>query len=801
MSSNNPSDVEREHQDLQPLELEHQDLYKEPHSFDKKSRDFIPAYDAAMDRNKLEFAQKKVRQLKKITEEYNNKKVQHGQFFDSKLIFKIETRQNRAGERKFTEDLKDVEIEIVSSAASDKGVWIGYTKDEEFSKLKQELRDYNNQHNPVFLDIIKEIKPVEKKDKIMPNLKNNPMKDDEVAELDVQLEIIDSEKNEIDDSIRKFEEFVKNEDGATTDQFIMKNLCMIRTKGDKKLLEKIIQRGQVKSVGRSPKLKIKKTVKGEAPIKDIKIGSPPKNATSILVVDSGVVEHPLLKNSLGEVYSLATIKNPKIRESQPFDDVGHGTIISGISLYGNVESCRRQNMFQPEVKIHSAKVMYKNANNEAEFDPDELLEHQLERAVTRIVGKDPYCKVINLSLGDDSSTAYNMFDQLPLATLVDELSMNYKNLIFVISAGNITSQMKKPYPEYLLEENENTKLIDPATAAHAITVGAVRDYSDSDPNIHSRIYPSSLTRVGLGYKGMIKPELVEFGGDINHNITSLEREFLGKGWFTGDFGTSTSAALISNYLGRLINKFPEVSRNLIKAFLISSTEIPNEKPDPIKPLPKGSNYEVWKENLRIYGYGKPSLEQAMFSEDNRVLLKYESQIEIGKVHYYSLYLPPEFFKNQGTKEISVTLVYDPPVKRNKMQYFGTTLDFRLFKNRSVEDLENDYSIPEGKQKSFYESPDYSNEILLEPGIQDRSKSIHQKAIIQYTRKPDIVADVPLVLAVRCTNRWIENTEYLQSYAIVVRIKHSSYNQLYSQVKEMNRVRHLAKVRVGAKVRR
>jgi hypothetical protein len=260
-------------------------------------------------------------------------------------------------------------------------------------------------------------------------------------------------------------------------------------------------------------------------------GIPPENATAIAILDSGILSNqPLLEKAVGDEIAASTKYSSKIKEEQPQDDVGHGTKVAGIALYGDIKECIENKKFKPEVWILSAKVMYAEKNPftgeiEAKYDEEELLEHQLERAVREFVEKYRNCRVINLSLGDSAKKMFGSKRQFNMAALIDELAKELK-LVFVISSGNFNDYGKKGFPEnypsYLLEETDDVKIIDPGTSAIAITVGSItQEYGPSIRNPGELFfspaktnYPSPFTRVGPGYKGMIKPELVEEGGNI-----------------------------------------------------------------------------------------------------------------------------------------------------------------------------------------------------------------------------------------------------------------------------------------------
>ena len=61
----------------------------------------------------------------------------------------------------------------------------------------------------------------------------------------------------------------------------------------------------------------------------------------------------------------------------PEDVHGHGTGVSGLAVYGHVNECLRQRIFQPEAWVFSARV----TDEHNQYDPDELLENQLAQAI------------------------------------------------------------------------------------------------------------------------------------------------------------------------------------------------------------------------------------------------------------------------------------------------------------------------------------------------------------------------------------------------------------------------------------
>ena len=57
----------------------------------------------------------------------------------------------------------------------------------------------------------------------------------------------------------------------------------------------------------------------------------------VLVIDSGVNSHPLLKDAIGGRTTHPTAAKG-VKADWSIDDVGHGTSVAGRALYGNIES-------------------------------------------------------------------------------------------------------------------------------------------------------------------------------------------------------------------------------------------------------------------------------------------------------------------------------------------------------------------------------------------------------------------------------------------------------------------------------
>ncbi|WP_223277985.1 S8 family peptidase [Nostoc sp. 'Peltigera membranacea cyanobiont' 232] len=312
-----------------------------------------------------------------------------------------------------------------------------------------------------------------------------------------------------------------------SDSYIGDYLCIARIKVTNEVLNLLLLEEIVKEIDRLPQAAFERAGDYNLPISSFpEVVPPPEDNCGILVIDSGVPRgHPLIAPALGEAEVFPDAKRKFIKGG--LDDVhGHGTSVAGIAIYGNIENCIKQLSFEPTAWLFSARVTDENGK----YDEDILVETQLHEAIRAFVEHYPNCKVINISLGNDEQIYRDGLKQFRLAAKIDEIAYQYqdKNIVFVISAGNAfyeeaqsNEQLRTEYPNYLL--NKSARIIDPATSAIALTVGSlsfgrgsITEPSDVRRQPIAKLpgHPSYFTRTGFGVDGMIKPDVVDYGGAL-----------------------------------------------------------------------------------------------------------------------------------------------------------------------------------------------------------------------------------------------------------------------------------------------
>jgi hypothetical protein len=331
---------------------------------------------------------------------------------------------------------------------------------------------------------------------------------------------------------------------------------------------------------------------------------------------------------------------------------------------------------------------------------------------------------------------------------------------------------------------------------------------------------------------MIKPDVVDFGGDLvldlsyraslnlpkstvlPDNVAGVSVVTLSKDLNSSLFqicsGTSFAAPRVANLAAQLFTKYPDASSNLIRALIVNSALLPKEISPQFQCNKKQSqsiNTKQIKKQLAIYGYGQADLERAMYSAENYVVLSEDNiSINVGYFHIYEIpQLPPEFFEIKGTRILSITLAFDPPTSPTRGDsYLGVTMEFELFKGIEREIIRRAYEAA-SKTSSPDESTDNTKaklikqygsgiEVKLSPGSNLRKKGTVQRGQVEIFTQSTKYDEGNMTLIVSCNRKWAKLDEIkMQRYALVACISHSDpevdlYNRMQNQMVQRERER-------------
>ena len=425
---------------------------------------------------------------------------------------------------------------------------------------------------------------------------------------------------------------------------------------------------------------------------------PDEQSPEIGVIDSGIMEeHRYLSDAIFPERS----KSYVVGSASTADHVpggGHGTRVAGAILYPQ-KLPEAGEVYQLPCFIRNLRVL----------DDENLLQHKYPAELMKeIVNDNEDCKVYNLSI--NSLSPYKLKHMSSWAATIDSLIFE-KDVLFVLSAGNIPTigiqnflRSGTNYPDYLFEAN--CRVANPGQSSFALTVGSVNHTALEDDlwrSIGNEHDASAFSRTGTGIWGMIKPDVVEFGGGlvmskigtiiVNKNIATspqLIRSTLhgGNAYGNDKVGTSFSTPKVSHIVAQLLKLYPEDGPNLLRALVAQGAR-----------LPKGSFENPTAKVVKCLGYGLPSLERVTKNTDQRITFYSTGNIEAEEGHIYSLRIP-EFLRSPAEEYdilIEVTLAYTAKIRRTRQRtksYLATWVDWTTSKNGEPFDDFKDYALKE-----------------------------------------------------------------------------------------------------------
>ncbi len=614
-----------------------------------------------------------------------------------------------------------------------------------------------------------------------------------------------------------FEAWLKEQNIQQHDKLNRDSLIMYRVDVNHTQAHKLLQHTDVRLVDLPPDCGIQYAqLNCDLETLPAPIQQPADDAATICLLDSGITtNHPLLGPAIGESANFTDTEDV-------FDTTGHGTAVAGIALYGDLEACQANNVWQPEIRLLSGKIL----DQKDEFDP-ETIENKIIKAVTYFV-EEYRCKIFNLSIGN-AHAPYDHRHVRGIAYVLDDLARQF-DILFVVSSGNFTGSDEPPvpehswrdeYPDYLL--SDQSLIIDPAPALNVITVGSLaRHNATSDaqrypqeinqlcPAAHHQ--PSPFTRHGPSVKGSIKPDLVAVGGNLavpmrqegkqyqsvgrGLGVLSCNAQFLDGPLFKEISGTSFAAPYISHLAARLLNTYPEASANLLRALLVNHAHMPDEI---TQAFPEAIR-ESYKKDRKILpehsvaGYGLID-ESALFrSSENVVVLMAEEGIEDDTHQFFELPLPAEFLrKKRATREINITLAYCPAVRTTRLEYRATKINFCLVKDRSLDNLQRAFNH-ETQKETKTRNDDRTTNRKISATLRDKG-TVQSSTWKMKQLDPD---DIWFVVVTRQDRPWGKSlSENIESYALVITVADRENNeaQLYTQISQRIQQQVAARARV------
>ena len=132
----------------------------------------------------------------------------------------------------------------------------------------------------------------------------------------------------------------------------------------------------------------------------------------------------------------------------------------------------------------------------------------------------------NMSLGIENKVCNGTMSDLGI--FLDYIQDRYGVQIFV-SSGNLNQLPLREWPAQSTMGGRD-RIISPADSVRAITVGAIALYESSDSIVKSN-EPSPFSRRGPGANYIVKPDVVDYGGNISRSFNISEQAIPPHVWY------------------------------------------------------------------------------------------------------------------------------------------------------------------------------------------------------------------------------------------------------------------------------
>lgn len=359
----------------------------------------------------------------------------------------------------------------------------------------------------------------------------------------------------------------------------------------------------------------------------------------------------------------------------------HATFIASTIQYGNLLNNINASAFHRFKFVDIIAV----PNGDKEFGPiDSISEDDLMEIIEEVMEKYAHStKVWNLSLGIVSKVCNGAMSDLGI--FLDYIQDKYHVQIFV-SSGNVNELPLRNWPPQN-DLGEHDRLISPADSVRAVTVGSVALFDASDSIVKSN-EPSPFSRRGPGANYVVKPDIVDYGGNLSKTylINGVGVKGLDVyGNIIEGNGTSYSTPRALQKFASIYEEMIEPDILLAKAMLVHSARMNSRE-----------LLDEAADNIKYYGFGipTPNVQEILQCSEDEVTLVFKQKISQGShLEMYDFPYPKSLIKNEKfIGEIGMTLAYLPPLdERYGHEYCRTNIDVSFGTYTYLPDGKIDYN--------------------------------------------------------------------------------------------------------------
>lgn len=409
----------------------------------------------------------------------------------------------------------------------------------------------------------------------------------------------------------------------------------------------------------------------------------------VCILDKGVNNgHQLLQPILSEADTLTA--NPIwLTNDHHSTRGGHGTLMAGLVGYGRFENAlASSDTILITHKLCSVKIL--PPSNQPET-PIELWGDVTSQGISEAEIQNPekvllYCMAVTSKYDTDRGRPSSWSGAVDNLAYGDGESQR----LIIISGGNLASdEAGINYPN----SNFLSSIQNPAQAWNALTIGAFTEkvlVNDIQFNSHtpvaslSELSPYSTTSLVWENKWPIKPDVVFEGGNLlqapdgsvtghdDLDLLSTSKSFNIKPFDTIN-ATSAATAQASWFAAKVAYLYPEAWAETIRALVVHSA---SWTPAMLAQMSVRNNSRGdIKSLLKVFGYGVPDLEKALYSNESALTYitqetiqpfsfkekegRATTETETNDIHFYNLPWPKDLLLSLGNLpvKLKITLSY------------------------------------------------------------------------------------------------------------------------------------------------
>ncbi len=366
-----------------------------------------------------------------------------------------------------------------------------------------------------------------------------------------------------------------------------------------------------------------------------RISPPALDAPSVCHLDTGVNRgHPLLELALASEHLLSVQPGWSTSDGHPHQ---HGTSMAGLALYGCLtEVLGSPNRIALGHRLESVKIVPDRGAHEPELYGDVTIQSVARMEIAAMRKQRAFALTVTADCRDEGypSSWSAALDQICSGAEEDHTPTR---LIFV-SAGNTPRSGRHEYPNH----NHLQGVEDPAQSWNVIAVGAYterttirsEEFAGWSPIANAgQLSPASRTSmIWQDRSWPIKPDIVMEGGNLARDPSTGEADYVDDlmllttrtgptgGLLTTTGDTSAATALAARYAAIIWSHYPDLSPESVRGLLIHSARW---TPPMLSEFPPSERHN----RMRVYGYGVPQLDRALWSARNNATQVIEDSLQ------------------------------------------------------------------------------------------------------------------------------------------------------------------------------